>query len=92
MTGDVRKEIVFTGRVQGVGFRYTTRSIARSYEVTGFVRNMPDGSVHLVAEGQPGEVEAFVSALKARMKSYIRDAQESGAPPEGRFESFEIAF
>ena len=92
MTEDARKEIVFTGRVQGVGFRYTTRSIARGYKVTGFVRNMPDGSVYLVAEGPPAEVEAFVSALKARMKSYIVDAQESGAPPAGSFESFEIAF
>lgn len=92
MAGGTRKEVVFTGRVQGVGFRYTTRSIARGYEVTGFVQNMPDGSVYLVAEGSPAEVKSFVSALKARMRSYIRDAQEASAPASGNFESFEIAF
>lgn len=92
MAGGVRKEIIFTGRVQGVGFRYTARSIARGYEVTGFVRNMPDGSVHMAAEGPPDQVEAFVSALKARMKDYIRDSRETTAPPRDNCDSFEIAF
>ena len=92
MAGEIRTEIIFTGRVQGVGFRYATRSIAGGYEVTGFVRNMPDGSVHLVAEGPQEQVGAFVSALKARMKGYIRDSRETAAPATGSYDSFEIAF
>lgn len=92
MAGAIRKEVIFTGRVQGVGFRYTCRSLARGYDVTGFVRNMPDGSVHLVAEGPAGEVEAFASAVRARMKSYIKDAREINAPPSGGYDGFEIAF
>ncbi len=92
MAGTVRKEVVFTGRVQGVGFRYTCRSLARGYDVTGFVRNMPDGSVRMVAEGPSGEVEAFASAVRARMKGYIRDARETSAPPSGGYGSFEIEF
>jgi len=88
----VRKEISFAGRVQGVGFRYSARSLARGFAVTGYVKNMPDGSVELVAEGAPGEVEQFVSALKARMAGYIESADEETSPPAGRFRGFEIAF
>ena len=49
-----RRHCYFSGRVQGVGFRYTSRNIAINYDVTGFVRNLPDGRVELVAEGPPG--------------------------------------
>jgi acylphosphatase len=92
VAGRIRKEITFTGRVQGVGFRYSARSLARGFEVTGFVKNMPDGSVQMAVEGEPGEVDAFVSALKARMRGCIRDARETGVPPAGDRDSFEIAF
>lgn len=92
MPDEVRKEVVFTGRVQGVGFRYTTRSLARNYAVTGFVRNVPDGTVELVAEGLPREVDAFILALKDRMGGYIREAREEDAPPSGAYDGFEIAF
>jgi acylphosphatase len=86
------KRVAFTGRVQGVGFRYSARSLARDFRVTGYVRNMPDGSVELVAQGEPHEIESFLAALKARMSGYIRDARERDEPATGRFESFEIAF
>lgn len=92
MTGSVRKEIAFRGRVQGVGFRYTARSLARGFDVAGYVRNMPDGSVELVAEGPAEEVGQFVDALKARMASYIEGAREEDGEPAGRFRGFEVAF
>src|SRR5688572_25939207 len=59
-----RSTVLYSGRVQGVGFRYTTRSIARKYQVSGFVRNLPDGRVELVAEGAAHELEAFLGEVR----------------------------
>jgi acylphosphatase len=56
--------------VQGVGFRYSTREVACSYEVTGFVRNLPDGRVELVAEGDEAELRAFLDGVDASHRSY----------------------
>ena len=55
-----RHTLTYTGHVQGVGFRYTTHSIARSHNVAGYVRNLPDGRVELVAEGNRQELDAFL--------------------------------
>jgi acylphosphatase len=76
--------------VQGVGFRYTTRRIATRFDVTGYVRNLPDGQVLVVAEGQPEEVKRFLSAVKAEMGSCIEGTRESVLPPTGEFPRFEI--
>jgi acylphosphatase len=66
--------------------------MAKSFDVTGYVRNMPDGSVELVAEGAPGAVRDFIAAVERRMGGYIRDRKidDSGAV-EG-FTEFEIRF
>ena len=61
----------FSGRVQGVGFRYTAAQIARRYRVAGYVQNMPDGRVRAVAEGNPDVVRAFVDAVCQRMSRCI---------------------
>jgi acylphosphatase len=77
------KDVWFSGRVQGVGFRLQTMYIARGYDVTGQVQNMNDGRVFLQAEGTEKEVSAFLDEIKRQMKSYIRDTEErsfSGAP------------
>jgi len=66
-----RRRIHFFGNVQGVGFRYTTCSVAHGFDVTGFVRNCPNRSVELVAEGESGEIERFLDALRAQMGGYI---------------------
>ena len=85
-----QREIHYAGRVQGVGFRYTVRSLAARCDVTGFVRNLPDGRVHLVVEGGAGEIEDFLQAIKAEMNTYIGDVQETTRPATGRFPAFEI--
>ena len=54
-----RREVFYAGHVQGVGFRYTTRSIATQLPVVGLVRNLPDGRVHLVVEGSPEAIDAI---------------------------------
>ncbi len=85
-----QREIHYAGRVQGVGFRYTVRSLAARFDVTGFVRNLPDGRVHLVVEGGAGEIDGFLQAIKAEMTMYIRDIQETTRPATRRFHAFEI--
>ena len=85
-----QREVYYAGRVQGVGFRYTVRSLAAGFGVTGLVRNLPDGRVHLVVEGGVEEIAAFLAAIKAEMAYYIGEVQETVRPATGRFSSFEI--
>ena len=85
-----QREVTYAGRVQGVGFRYTARSVARRFDVAGFVRNLPDGQVHLVVEGAAGEVVAFLDAIKAEMGHCIRDSHEVVRPASGQYNMFEI--
>jgi len=87
-----RREVYYSGRVQGVGFRYTVRSLAGRYDVSGFVRNLRDGRVQLVAEGPPGEVAGLLEAVRGAMGRYIRgERQETGAAT-GSFRGFDIRF
>jgi acylphosphatase len=80
----VCKRVLYSGRVQGVGFRYTAQHLAAGYAVAGFVRNCPDGDVELVAEGEADEVERFLAAVAARMAGHIARKIVRDAPPEGR--------
>jgi acylphosphatase len=64
--------------------------LAARFDVTGFVRNLPDGRVHLVVEGAADEVGEFLGAVKAEMGRYIGQAQETVLPHSGRFGAFEI--
>ncbi len=57
------KRVIFEGRVQGVGFRYTVKDLSRGFEVCGWVRNLPDGSVELQVMGEPDEVESFIQEI-----------------------------
>lgn len=87
-----RRELFYTGNVQGVGFRYSARRIAQSYHVAGFVRNVRDGRVQIVVEGQRTEIDAFVDDLQGRMGVYIRDVTDEAVAPTGEFSGFEIWF
>jgi acylphosphatase len=57
------RRVIFEGRVQGVGFRYTVKDIARGFDVCGWVKNLPDGSVELQAMGEPGELDDFIREI-----------------------------
>lgn len=85
-----RREVYFSGHVQGVGFRYRTREVASRFAVTGYVRNLVDGRVHLVAEGEPAELERFVEAIGSTLNDHIRDVQATEMPGTGEFTSFDI--
>jgi acylphosphatase len=82
--------VLFSGRVQGVGFRYTTLQIAKEFEVAGWVKNLPDGRVHLEAEGAPATVKAFVSAVEDRLHGYIRKTERKTAQRLSHFSGFTI--
>jgi acylphosphatase len=88
--GQVRARVSFRGHVQGVGFRYTARHVAASYAVRGFVRNEPDGSVTLVAEGKRAEVAAFVDALGGELAAYIHERDVRWEAATGEFDGFGI--
>jgi acylphosphatase len=82
--------VFFTGRVQGVGFRYQTLQVAKGFEVAGFVRNLPDGRVQLEVEGRAGELREFIAAVQERMAGYIRKTEESHGSRAPQFSGFEI--
>ncbi len=88
----VRREVLFSGNVQGVGFRYTACQVATDYAVSGFVRNLPDGRVQLVVEGPPATIEQFVRRLSGRMDRYIERTEVRESPASGQFDQFEVRF
>jgi acylphosphatase len=85
----VCKRVYYSGRVQGVGFRWTAQSLAAGYAVTGYVRNLPSGEVELVVEGEPGAVEDFLGAVQGRMAHAIELTRIEDAPP-GSHSGFRI--
>ena len=82
----------FSGDVQGVGFRYTACRVAEGYDVTGYVRNLPDGRVECVVEGEKDQVEAFLADLGEHMSGYIRAQSRQVAPYTGRHTRFGARF
>jgi acylphosphatase len=86
-----RLTVHYSGRVQGVGFRYTAKTVAAGFEITGIVRNLSDGRVELVCEGRHAELEAFRAALKdSGLAGFIRDEQVNWADAKNEFRGFEI--
>ena len=86
-----RMTIVYSGHVQGVGFRYTAKTVATGFDITGTVRNLPDGRVELVAEGSRAELDAFRAGLQgAGLAGFIRDEQVDWADAKNEFRGFEI--
>lgn len=78
----IAKQVLYTGRVQGVGFRYSTKQIASGYDVTGSVKNLPDGRVQLQAMAHDAEeLEAFLAAIdESNLGSLIKEREISVIP------------
>lgn len=85
-----QRRVTYTGHVQGVGFRFTTRNLASGFDVTGFVKNLPDGRVELVAEGQAAELNAFLAEVHRHFAGQIRDEKIDCRPSSGQFATFDI--
>jgi len=91
MVNRKRVKILYSGSVQGVGFRYTVIRVATGFEVTGSVRNLPDGRVELVAEGATGELEAFRQGIReAGLGHFIQREEVSWGEARNEFRGFEI--
>lgn len=88
---EVRRTAYFSGQVQGVGFRYTARNLAERFQVVGYVKNLPDGRVELVAEGDASELDRFHGAVLDAMGDNVKDACISDSPPTGEFTAFKVA-
>ena len=83
---------IFSGTVQGVGFRYTTCRVAAGFDVTGTVRNCPDGTVEVVAEGRPDEIDRFLAAVEHAMRGYVHHVEQETLPVSGAFRDFGVRF
>lgn len=79
----IAKRVIFEGRVQGVGFRYTVKDLARGFEVCGWVKNLPDGTVELQVTGEPDEVADFIHeiAVESQLAANIRNHYVETIPP-----------
>ena len=87
----VCKRVIYKGRVQGVGFRYTAQQLAEGFPIAGYVRNLPGGDVELVAEGEREQVDAFLAAVARKMAEYIRQTTVEEIP-SGGYKKFEIRY
>lgn len=85
-----RRRVVYHGRVQGVGFRYTVASIARRHPVRGYVRNLPDGTVELVVDAVPADFQRFHDEIQNAFSGNITHADVGVLDADGPFVSFEI--
>ena len=85
-----RAQVLYTGWVQGVGFRWRTCRVADEFDVTGWVRNRTDGRVELVAEGATDEVQTFLASLAERMDRHIEDQEIDWGEATGEFRSFDV--
>lgn len=83
-------ECWFEGRVQGVGFRVQTVGVAKGFEVSGFVKNLVDGRVQMLAEGEESEVREFFEELKSEMEHYIRKTEVKTGEGPRRAKGFSI--
>lgn len=80
----IRRHIIYSGQVQGVGFRATAQRLAQGFPVAGWVRNLPNGTVELDVEGEAPAVAAFLAALATRLMGYIDQRNERDEAAEGR--------
>ena len=86
-----RLNVFYSGRVQGVGFRFTVKMVAHEFDLTGTVRNLPDGRVEMIAEGERAELEQFLKAIQdSEVGAFIRNEEKTWAEVKNEFSGFDI--
>jgi acylphosphatase len=88
----IAKNIIFVGRVQGVGFRFTAFNIANRHEITGYVRNLPDNSVEMLAQGPADAIDDCIQDIKESFGGYIRETEVIEIPCDPKYKDFKITF
>jgi len=89
---DVAKHIFFSGRVQGVGFRFTAHRVANTLGLTGFVRNLYDSRVEMLVQGSPSDIESCLESIRDTFSGYIEETQIEQVPTDARQKGFQIRF
>jgi acylphosphatase len=88
----IARHIVFSGRVQGVGFRFTALNVANRYELKGYVRNLPDGDVEMIAHGSAEMIDACIRDLQDSFVGTISHVDIEEATPDPKLTDFKITF
>ncbi len=86
----ITERVIYSGRVQGVGFRFTVCEIARHFPVTGYVKNLYNGNVELVGQGKSDDLESFLKAVADRFRGNIRGSERHTLSDPEVFEGFEV--
>lgn len=86
----IHETVHFSGRVQGVGFRYSVLQVAKEYDVCGFVQNLTDGRVLVEVSGEGAEISEFVKAIEERMEGYVRQVERATPRNPADFVGFTI--
>jgi len=86
------KRLVFIGRVQGVGFRYTAFRMAGRYEMTGFVRNLPDRTVEMLAQGPESDIRNCLEEIQDYFGRSIQEIKATDITPDPRYTDFRIRY
>jgi len=88
----IAKHIIFIGRVQGVGFRFTAFNIANRCQLTGFVRNLPDGTVEMLAQGTDEAIGDCIRDIGEEFGRFVRETKIEEAPFNPQYKDFKITF
>ena len=88
----IAKHIIFTGRVQGIGFRFTALNVANRYQLTGLVRNLPDGTVEVVAQGNPDDIDDCIRDIEKSFDGYVRETKVEDVPFNPQYKDFKLTF
>jgi acylphosphatase len=88
-----RRRVTYAGRVQGVGFRMTARRLASAHPISGYVRNLPDGRVEILAQGEPEDLNRYLQAVQREFAELIRDLDVASEPSSNEsFAGFTIRY
>jgi len=84
--------VYYSGRVQGVGFRFTAEDLAKGLSIAGFVRNLSDGRVEIVAQAEEDTLKNFLDQVQKAFSSYIRETNISWQIPAQEYKDFGVKF
>lgn len=89
---ETARHIIFKGRVQGVGFRFTVLNAASRYRLTGYVRNVPDGTVEMLAQGPAADIDDCINRIEQSFADYVAEAKTEDIPLDPAYTDFKITF